>query len=432
MLKEDFKKFCDNIQLDNRDDMETTIKEITKKLNKEYYDLENEENEHMYIVGSVGRNTAKKDTSDLDVIFDLPKEIYSKYNSYETNGQSALLQDVKNVLLERYPNTDIKGDGQVVVIGFTKYTVELVPGFKQNDDKFKYPDSNDGGSWKYTNPFPEIEECEKANKNTAGNFYNMCHMLRAWKNKKGFKFKGLLIDTLVNNFFNENEEYKKIGYEDYLKLTKEMFNYLKDEDEEQSYWLALGSNQQINNDDRGEFIKKAKKAYNKLKDVKEEDDNVNDVLRNLFGRDFPKSEKKKESYSFIRFRNTEEFIEDKYQIDINYNINLDCIVTQNGYRPMSLKEILNEHKFLKPQKQLDFYIKNEKELYKLKPYEICWKVKNEGELAMKKDKIRGQIYKTNQTHQHENSEFRGNHYVEAYIIKNDVCVAKGKIDVPIE
>lgn len=44
----------------------------------------------------------------------------------------------------------MKGDGQVVVISFTKYKVELVPGFKQTDDRFKYPNSNDGGSWKYT------------------------------------------------------------------------------------------------------------------------------------------------------------------------------------------------------------------------------------------------------------------------------------------
>ena len=132
MLKEDFQTFCSNIQLNNMEEMNITIKEITKKLNKYYYDIEDEE-EHMYIVGSVGRGTAIKNTSDLDILFDLPKEVYIKYENYESNGQSALLQEVKNVLLERYPNTKMKGDGQVVVISFTKY-----------------PNSNDGGSWKYT------------------------------------------------------------------------------------------------------------------------------------------------------------------------------------------------------------------------------------------------------------------------------------------
>lgn len=164
-------------------------------MNKHYYDIEDEE-EYMYTVGSVGRGTAIKNTSDLDILFDLPKEVYTKYYNYESNGQSALLQEVKNVLLERYPNTKMKGDGQVVVISFTKYKVELVPGFKQTDDRFKYPNSNDGGSWEYTNPLPEIEECKNSDDLTDGNFYNVCNMLRAWKNKKGFKYIMMIMESL--------------------------------------------------------------------------------------------------------------------------------------------------------------------------------------------------------------------------------------------
>ena len=151
MLKDDFETFCSNIQLDNIEEMNTTIKEITKKLNKHYYDMD-DDNEHMYKVGSIGRGTAIKNTSDLDILFDLPKETYTKYDNYESNGQSALLQEVKNILLERYPNTKMKGDGQVVVISFSKYKVELVPAFKQTDNRFKYSNSNNGGSWKYTDP----------------------------------------------------------------------------------------------------------------------------------------------------------------------------------------------------------------------------------------------------------------------------------------
>ena len=43
MLKDDFETFCSNIELDNLEEMKTTIKEITKKLNKHYYDIEDEE-----------------------------------------------------------------------------------------------------------------------------------------------------------------------------------------------------------------------------------------------------------------------------------------------------------------------------------------------------------------------------------------------------
>ena len=205
-LSSDFKIFCSTIELDNREDMKKTAGEIAKKLNKHYYELESDSS-HMYTVGSVGRLTAIKGSSDLDLLFDLPIDIYTKYNNYSGNGQSALLQEVKNLLIERYPKTDISGDGQVVVIAFNKYTVELVPGFKNSDDSFKYPDTNNGGSWKTTDPIPEQDECKKCNDESDSIFFDFCHMIRSWKNTIGLSMGGLLIDTLIYNHFSENDNY---------------------------------------------------------------------------------------------------------------------------------------------------------------------------------------------------------------------------------
>ena len=75
-LKQDFETFCDDIQLDNKADMESTAGEIAKKLNTHYYDLDKDTSSHMYIVGSVGRETAIKNSSDLDLLFDLPQSVY--------------------------------------------------------------------------------------------------------------------------------------------------------------------------------------------------------------------------------------------------------------------------------------------------------------------------------------------------------------------
>lgn len=94
-LADDFKTFCDNIELDNLSDMEKTTGDIAKKLNNHYYNLDGDTDSHMYIVGSVGRGTAIAGSSDLDILFDLPSDVYKKYDDYESNGQSALLQDVK-------------------------------------------------------------------------------------------------------------------------------------------------------------------------------------------------------------------------------------------------------------------------------------------------------------------------------------------------
>jgi len=83
---DDFKTFCESIKLDNLAEMETSAGEIAKKLNKHYYDLDKDTATHLYIVGSVGRKTAVKGSSDLDIIFDLPEDVYKKYNDYTNNG----------------------------------------------------------------------------------------------------------------------------------------------------------------------------------------------------------------------------------------------------------------------------------------------------------------------------------------------------------
>lgn len=436
-LENDFETFVGNLEPTNISEMKTTVDEIAKKLNKNYYNLDGDKISHMYIVGSVGRETAIKGVSDLDILFDLPSDKYKQYDEYESNGQSALLQEVKNVLKERYPKTDISGDGQVVVIKFNKYTIELVPGFKQSDERFKYPDTKSGGNWKYTDPLPEIEESKKISEDTDNNFKYIANMLRAWKNKQGFKFGGLLIDTIVYKFLNEKTEYRNIGFDSYLDMTKALFEYIKGLNKGQAYWFALGSNQQVYNCDNGKFITKAEKAYNKLKDLTENSSGVNKKLRQIFGAQFPKEVTTEnrvynDYYNQKNYKDTEEFIEDYFAVDIKYNISINCKITQDGFRPMLLKKLLCDKMFLAIKKHLEFYIETtDRELLKEAPYDIYWKVKNEGEEAIKRDCIRGQLKKTNTKSIVESSDFIGEHYVECYIVKDGICVAKDHIDVPI-
>lgn len=428
-LNSDFKSFCEGLTLDTSD-MEITCGEIAKKLNSYYYGLKNEKSEHMLIVGSVGRNTAVTKTSDLDVIFDLPTSVYSQYNAYSGNGQSALLQEVKEVLRERYPNTDIHGDGQVVIIEFTTYTVELVPAFKQSDDKFKYPDTHDGGSWKITDPIAEQNECSTTDTLSVGNFNNVCRMVRKWKSNSGVVMGGLLVDTLTYNHFLDNSYYALKTYSDYYDMLTEMMKYLKGLDKDQSYWLAVGSNQHVENKDNGSFIAKAKTAYNNLCTDNTEDEKY-EALQKIFGTDFPNTTtaQANRSYAAASYRNTEEFIEHIVALDIRYNLQIDCKVTQNGFRDFFLSHFLrSDQGYLRRQKTLNFFIKNNDVP---QPYSVWWKVCNVGEEAQRRDCIRGQVLKNEGSTKRENTDFFGAHFVECYIIKNGVCVARDRINVPI-
>lgn len=425
-LSSDFKTFCAGISLSNSEDMRTTAGEIAKKLNKHYYDLDKDTSTHLYIVGSVGRNTAIKSCSDLDIIFDLPYEVYKKFDNYDSNGQSDLLQEIKNVLSERYPKTDMSGDGQVVSIEFTNYTVELVPAFKQSDSRFKYPDTHQGGSWKYTDPISEQDECRNAEDESNNKYFDFCHIIREWKNNLAFSFSGLLIDTLVYNSFTENEYFK--GYDDYYEIFKAVLKYLQSRDENQSYWLALGSNQQVQNSNDGKFVKKANQSYSKIIQAEKNEDDLNNVLREILGNEFPGSSLATNSYSSYSFRNTEQFIQNILPVDIRYDIKLECRVTQAGWRDKLLSVILRNNELLRINKSLDFYIESTN---CPKPYDIYWKVRNVGYVAEERNCIRGQIHRTNNEHQKENTNFQGKHFVECYLVKNGVCVAKGHIDVPI-
>lgn len=436
-LINDFETFCSNIQLDNLADMKKTTGEIAKKLNKSYYNLDGETELHMYIVGSVGRNTAVCGSSDLDVIFDLPASIYSKYEAYTENGQSALLQDVKKVLQEKYPNSDIRGDGQVVVIAFNKYTVELVPGFKQSDDRFKYPDTHDGGKWKYTDPLSEQSACAECESESEGKYYDFCHIVRSWRNHIGFKMGGLLIDTLTYDFFEDNDFFVGDSSKNYLEILKDLFAFLKNQDKNRSYWYAMGSNQCVYNSDNGKFVGKAKKAYNKIKNLTIESEDANKILRQVLGNAFPKAEGKTEKsaqYSvtkryYDRGASTEEFIEERFPVDIRYTLDIDCNVTQDGWRPFFLRKYLNDSMIpLRKNKKLDFFIVDTD---CPKPYDVYWKIRNVGSEAIRRDMVRGNICKESGTHHTENTEFEGEHYVECFLIKNNVCVARDKIDVPI-
>mgnify|MGYP000899376424 FL=1 len=154
-LSEHFKDFCENelpIKESEFNKWNNRLKEITKKLNKKYYpddEFEDIESDNCFIVGSVGRGTAIAKTSDFDCIFKLPQEIYDRFNNHSENGQSALLQEVKDEIALHYSSTKIKGDGQVVSITFTSNpagTIELVPAFEQDNGDFKYPNTHNGDS----------------------------------------------------------------------------------------------------------------------------------------------------------------------------------------------------------------------------------------------------------------------------------------------
>ncbi|QZK99431.1 hypothetical protein K5L04_06760 [Flavobacterium psychrophilum] len=283
-----FEEFNKNIRMSTEavNNISYRYKRITKQLNKDFYNSESELTHSLY-VGSYGRGTDIV-TSDIDMIFQLPYSTYTQYNAYTSNGQSALLQAVKTSIEKTYKSR-MKADGQVIVISFTdNITFELVPAFLNNDDSFTFPDSNNGGSWKTTNPKPEIKEIREKNILWNKNLKRLCRMIRAWKYNCNVPIGGLLIDTLAYKFMT-NYAYKDKSYLYYDFISRDFFKYLSEQNSEQNYWLSPGSNQYVWR--KGNFEYKAKQAYNlSLEAITKEKDypyTAKSKWREIYGTKFP-------------------------------------------------------------------------------------------------------------------------------------------------
>jgi hypothetical protein len=285
-----FKKFCEEkLAINNRGVIARRGRAITKRLNKEFWQSESETN-HSFYVGSFGRDTAIG-CSDVDMIITLPRKIYSQYNSYQQNGQSALLQSVKNSLRTTLWKTSLKGDGQVVVVEFSDgMCFEVVPAFLTDNGQYCYPDSNSKGKWKYTNPKAEIQAISIVNNNCSGNLKALCRMIRAWKQKWKVPISGILIDTLAYNFIG-NWKYRKKSYSHYDQMIRDFLLYLSKQKPKQEYWLAPGSKDRVGRK-KGSFEPKAKKCYTLVEEaislgVSEKKHLANKKWRQVFGNRFP-------------------------------------------------------------------------------------------------------------------------------------------------
>jgi hypothetical protein len=398
--------------------------EITKALNKDFRSKDGC-TDYKLMVGSFGRHTAIKGVSDLDMVFILPPGIRSNYDG--DTGPRRMLERVRDDMKARYTNTDIRVDQCVVRVQFTSnaFKFEVQPAFENSDGSFDYPDTK-AEAWKVTKPREEIAATKECNDRTSTNMRHLARMARAWKNQNGVNMGGLLIDTLVHRFFAQTDVYDSAGTGSFDLMARDFFELLKDEPDK-DYYLALGSNQRVKV--KARFQPKAKKAYNRCLEAIEDagKSSANKKWREVFGTSVPLATSANEASR--SFRDTEQFIESRHPVDITGTVTIDCEVTQDGWRPTRLREMLRTGTLLKADKSLTFRVTG---CTVAEPYELKWKVLNRGAEAERRDKIRGQIVDSSKPGiRIEHSDFKGEHVVECYVVKDGIVVARDRIDVPV-
>lgn len=424
-VSELFDGLLENLKVDNKTDIATRRDEIAKTLNKDFRALDGSTSNQL-MVGSYGRGTAIRGISDLDMLYILPASLGAAYGN-ET-GPARMLERTRQAILARYPKTSVKVDQCVVVVQFQNFKFEVQPVFENDDKSFSYPDSY-AKSWRVTKPRAEIDAIRVKDGTTMGNLRNLCKTARAWKNANGIVMGGLLIDTLAYNFLQSTSEYDKVGSQSYDLLVRDFFKYLSDE-EDHDHYAALGSRQRVKV--KKKFQRRAKKAYDLCLDAiaAEGKSTMSKKWKAVFGKPVPTAVSLTAAADSASFRDTEQFIEDFYRVDVRYGVTVDCKVAQDGFRPTWLRKMLTERVPLRAQKTLEFTIED---CDVPEPYVVKWKVLNRGPEAEHRDNIRGQIVNpTAGSRRREVTSFRGDHIVECYVIKDGVVVARDSLRVPID
>jgi Second Messenger Oligonucleotide or Dinucleotide Synthetase domain len=285
-----FSDFLTNLKLTpaQQADGETKFKGVTKCLNRHYYGSDSETS-HGKLVGSWGKKTRIRPPRYVDVMFVLPDAIFTRYAAMSSlvNKQSQLLQEVKGVLLKCYPNTKMRGDGQVVVVPFTSYEVELVPAFATGS-QFLICNTNGGGRYKTVDPDSEITMIDYYDKDSSGNTRDLVRMMKRWQEYCSVPIKSFWIELLAETFVRD-WQYKGKSTTWYDYMARDFFAYMINK--ENGYVFVHGTSETINIGNA--WKSRAQTAYDRaVKACSLEttnSDSAGEEWQKIFGLDIPRT-----------------------------------------------------------------------------------------------------------------------------------------------
>ena len=225
-VRERFTQFHHNLALtplQHRDGF-TKRNGVIGCLNRHYYGS-NSGTDHSFFVGSWSKDTAIRPPRDVDLFFVLPVAVYHRLQGHLWNRQSALLQEVKGVLAESNPDTEMRGDGQVILVRFGTYSVELLPAFLLDNGRYWICDTHDGGSYKETDPWAEVRYIDAVDQTSNRNLRPLIRMLKGWQAYCAVPIKSFQLELLAADFIG-NSPWRLKDFFWFDWITRDFFAYL--------------------------------------------------------------------------------------------------------------------------------------------------------------------------------------------------------------
>jgi len=226
-VRQRFTQFHQNLALSSAQlsDGRTKRAGVVSCLNRAYYGS-NSDTDNSFFIGSWSKDTAIRPPRDVDIYFLLPAAVYQRLQPYVWNRQSALLQEVRGHLSATYPNTEMSGDGQVVVVRFESYCVEVVPAFAlQTQGRYWICSTEGGGSYKETAPRDEVLMVETADSANAHNLRPLIRMLKAWQAWCSVPIKSFHLELIATEFIWQSP-WRMWDFFWFDWITRDFFAYL--------------------------------------------------------------------------------------------------------------------------------------------------------------------------------------------------------------
>lgn len=412
---------------------------FVSKIYKSFNELLGEKN--CIQIGSFPRYTAIKPIHDLDILFIIGH--WNTFKSLPEHFMEALLARIKshyknptNYDLDFSAQTHsisikyMDGDEEVFAVDLvpslvngknefdldTYYVPEIIK-YSRGEKRAKFYASHTPGSidWIKTDPRGYIEIASRVNKKNV-DFRKSVKFAKGWKNhfkelNEDFKLKSFHLEQLITEDYKSNPNLEIF---DSLFL---FFTRLKDDIKNPRIKDRADSTRFIDqyvNDLTEDEIKLIHQAIDSIL-IAFEHYNENTRNEEIISNGF-----------YQRGSESEEFLFDQgipTLTDKTLNFEIDGFIqSRNGYRSYSAS-LKKSNGIVDTKNQIDFRTTQNN----TGAYLIKWKVQN----SKDSPSPRGEITDNKTYQKPENTAYIGNHYVEAYAIKDEVCIAKDRVDVII-
>ena len=425
--------------------LKETERNFISKIYQSFLDLLGKNN--CLQIGSYPRFTAIRPLHDLDILYILGDWVENNCNPKE--ALENLLEKIEKDY--EYENYEIKKSSQShsVTVSFKNnseeiFAVDIIPAyiFGQNESKediYKVPEifQKKRGmqrnefyqklqqeytemAWITTDPRGYTQMAEQENKRNS-DFRKTVKTIKKWKNlckeqDKDFSLKSFHIEQVITKYFKETSELTI--FDGIFKFFCEIPQIIKDRQIKDKADNQRYIDEYLNDltNEQKEKIRCARNGFLiKLERFKERD-----TIKELLA-----------PHPYKRTGDSEEFLFDK-NIPIfieNYNFQIDGFIQKkDGFRHGWLSELANKIGVAQ-NRQIEFQITRDIQ----KDYTM-WKVQNDktSEEVLNTNHTRGEITKDSTLRNPESTQYTGKHYVKCFAIKNDVCIAKSRVNVNID